>query len=388
MIHTTNFRQAEAFDSLRFRLILGTLIAILIGSGIIADVFSSFLVGVISFFVLTILFFWNATITFTDNPPTGWIPEVRGNYVNELRSWGPTLLPWPGALTINATPMPGGVMHVDFDAKEMIPDDRVTVVIRVHLFYEVDRKNPAQVILIGGIDRAAELLVENLDKLLRQWVTHPEKGPEKIVNDPKMTLDRVRKMPNEAINYLLEELAWDDIARIDSDLPVEALMGYFEGRPALPREEALYRRIENLSPTERDDLRAEVKARIANIDALRMGNMPISIQSAGLTIRMLIVDQIEADGLSAAAIVKVAEANFNKEIKGIEATALADQARILKDYTTNMDPVQAALILQDKIKQTNQVTKIDASQPLLDAGERVITTALENIFNRNRPNNP
>jgi hypothetical protein len=371
------------FESMRSVLIVITVIAILIVSTAIT-IFANFWLGFVAFGCPAILLFaWSSIRSFPANPPTKWIPEVMGVYVNQLKCWGPTILPWTSPFTINATPMPGGIMHVDLESKEMIPNDRVTVVIPVHMFYEIDDDDPVKVIQLGGVDKAAELLRENIDKLLRQWVTHPGKGPQTLgKGKEKMTLDMVRRMNNEATNHILEELAKDDIAVIHSDIPIEALMGYFTKRQMWPREQQWVQEIEKLSEDEREKLRAEIKERNGDIEAFRSGKKPLRVQSVGLIIRQMIVDNIEADGPSAAAVAKVAEANFNAEIKKINAQALADQAATLKPITTTMDPVQAALILEDKVKQTIEVKKYDAAEPLIAMVDGLGRAVIGAIFNR------
>lgn len=382
MADDKNYRTMKQFNRMRWLLIIGTIIlipSVAMLFTILTD--GNVWYGITVFGVLSILFAWTAIRTFSANPPTKWIPEVMGVYVNELKGWGPTLLPWVSSVTIGYTEMPGGIMRADFEPKEMIPDDRVTVVIPVHLYYQIDEKNPVQVILLGGVEKAAELLRENIDKLLRQWVTHPERGPEKLEN-VKMTLDRVRRMNNEATNHILEEFAKDDIAIVPSEIPIEALMGYFEGRRLSPREQQLTDGIKDMPESEREELRKAIRTRMQDIDALRSGNKPIRIQSTGLEIRQMVVDNIEADGPSAVAVAKVAEANFNAEIKQIEARALADQATTLKPITTTMDPVQAALILQGNIKQTVTVSKFDASGPLIAMVDGLGRAAIGAMFSR------
>lgn len=368
------------FETMRLGLVIVTMFLIIIAS-IAASILSNNGIGLAVFFILTILFASNAIRYFPNNPPTRWIPQLRGEYANRLKNWGLTVLPWVSPLTIGFTEMPGGIMHVDFTPEEMIPDDRVTVVIPTHLYYEVDSENPVQVILLGGIEKAAELLQENIDKLLRQWVTHPERGPEKLDNS-KMTLDRVRRMNNEAINYILEELARDDIAIIPSEIPVEALMGYFERRILSPREKALTDGIKDMPEEEREKLREAVNARMEDIEALRAGKKTIEVQSTGLRVRQMVVDNIEAAGLSAAAVAKVAEANFDAEIKQIEAQALADQATKLKPVTTTLDPVQAALILNGTVKENIDVKRFDLGESTLGVANSLGQAVIGAIFGR------
>jgi hypothetical protein len=379
MVNDRNYRTMAEFEAMRLGLIIGTMISIFIIS-IAITALSNFWFGFIGFGgIATVLFACFSIRSFPANPPIKWVPQVVGVYVNQLKRWGPTILPWRSPLTIDFTEMPGGIMHVDFEAKEMIPDDRVTVVIPVHMFYEIDEENPVQVIQLGGVEKAAELLRENIDKLLRQWVTNPEKGPQTLGSgNQKMTLDRVRRMNNEATNHILEELARDDIAVIHSEIPVEALMGYFAKRQMWPREQQWVQTIEGLSEADRETLRLQVRKRNEDIEAIRSGEKPLRVHSVGLLIRQMIVDNIEADGPSAAAIAKVAEANFNAEVQQIEVEALAKQAATLKPLTTTMDSVQAALIFREKIKATLDIKKADASQPVLDALVQGITA----FFNR------
>ena len=365
MANDRNYRTMGEFDAMRWGLIVATMVSIFVVS-IAFTIFGNAWFGFTAFCALTIWFVAASIYTFPSDPPTKWIPLVMGDYVEgKLMWWGPTLLPWRSSLTIDAAPLPGGIMHVDLEPKEMIPADRVTVVIPVHLFYEVDERNAVQVIRLGGVAKAAELLQEYVGKALRQWITHPEKGPEKT-GDAKQTLDWVRGMTNEATNHLLEELAKDDVSVVHSDIPIEALMGIFTGRQLWPREEKWKKEVEALSDREREDLRAKVMERMDDIKAIREGTRkPITITSAGLMIRQMVVENIEPDGPSAAYAAKVAEAHFGKEVKLIEAKALAEQAAIIKPGTTAMDPTQAALILQGKIEQKINVTKLDASDPVV-----------------------
>lgn len=388
MANDKNYRTIEEFERMRRALIGFTIGAIFIVSSVITA-HSNFWYGFVGFGGSAMaLFVWMSVRSFPANPPTKWVPQVMGVYVNELKNWGPTVLPWISSLTIGYTEMPGGIMHADILVKEMIPGDRSTVAIPVHLVYDVDNKNPVQVIQLGGLEQAARLLKEYLEKQIRHWVTHPGKGPQTLgKGKEKMTLDRVRGMSNEVTNHILEALAKDDIAVIHSDIPIEALMGYFGGRQLWPREQQWVSRIEGLSETEKATLRAEVTKRMEDIEAIRSGEKPIRIQSVGLLVRQMVVADIEADGPSAAAIARVAEANFNAEINMIKARNLKNQATVLKGVT-GMDLSETALVNNGTITKTIAKTELDASGPFLKTaqvlGETLIKTLLSRTPTTNR----
>lgn len=380
MASDRNYRTMFQFEMMRWLLIGATIGVILLVSLYITAV-SNFWFGLVGFGgAAVVLFMYFSIHTFSANPATKWIPQVMGVYVNRLKGWGPALLPWTGPLTINATPMPGGIMHKDLDPKEMIPDDRVTVVIPTHMIYEVDDENPVQVILLGGIEKAADLLQEYLEKLIRLWITHPDKGPQALglgVNETKMTLDQVRGMSNEVTNHILEELAKDDIAVIHSDVPTEILIKYFGTKQQFwPREKEWVDKIEKMSATEKAQLRTEVQERMQDIEAIRNGKKPIRVQSVGLIVRRLIVGDIEADGPSAEAVAEVAQENFRAEKNMIKARNLRDQINVLKDVCDN--PEEAAQVNNGTIKKTIEEKNFGLSGPVLTA----IPPFVEAVLNR------
>ena len=250
---------------------------------------------------------------------------------------------------------------------------RTTIVIPSHLFYSIDPENPIQVFLVGGIDKAAKRLLELVDKTLREWVTAPQKGPQKLESS-ELTLDRARQMSNEAINEILESLVNNDLTQIPSEIPTEALLGHFEGRPLSPKETEWIAQYEKKSDTEKAEIKIAAEKRLAEIAAVRNGDMAFAVSSVGLVVRQMVVDNIEPDKLTADQITKVAAERFAAEQRKIRTESLVEQANRFKTVTEDLDPLQAALIEEGTITQTNQVTKFELSPALTQIADGLAKT--------------
>ena len=363
------YKTIELFNAIRFLLTAIPLVLMTAISAYISFV-TNFWFGLSFLLVVGALFAWDSIVIFPDEPPTKWMPEVFGVSVNILKPWGLAWIPLRSSYTIGYTTMPGGIMHADLDPKVLIPGDRTTIIIPTHLFFSVDPENPMQVFLVGGLDNAKLRLLELIGKLLRQWVTSPQKGPEKL-SDTELTLDRARQMSNEAINEILESLVNDDITQIPSGIPTEALLGYFEGRPLSPWEQRCIDDYGKKSEDEKTEIKTATQKRLSEITAVRNGEKTFAVNSVGLIVRQMIVDNIKPDEPTAAFISKVAEEHFAAEQRKIRTESFAQQAERLASVTKDMDPLQAGLIIEGKTDQKIQVNKLEFSP--------AITTILDGI---------
>jgi hypothetical protein len=335
--------------------------------------------GIFALMVFGGLFIYDGYRNFKDIPPTGWMPQVFGRPVNILKPWGPAWIPFRSSFTIGYKAMSRQIMHADLKPAVLIPGDRSTILIPTHMFDAIDPNNPMQLFMVGGIDEAQERLEENIRKILREWVTSPQKGPVAMGNS-QLTLDRARQMNNEAINEILESLAKDQLVAIPSDIPTEVLIGYFTGRPPADWEKECIKVYEAKSAAEKAAIKQAVLKRLDDIAAVKGGKKPIAVHTLGLIILQMIVDNIEPDETTARFVADVAKENFESERRKIRATSFAEMASILKPQTNDLDAMQAAFIAEDKTKQEIKVTKFELSPALSAIADKAVDSAVKDLI--------
>ncbi len=331
-------------------------------------------VGVEIAVILVGLFIWHGFYYVPIDPPTNIIPTVAGVPVNELIEWGWIWCPLRSDFTIGFISMTGEELACRFSTQEMVPGDRAVVVVPIKVYFTIDPENPSQILIVGGFPEVERRLTEQIGEVLRRWIVSKEKGPH--------DLDQARQMGDEAINEILENLIKGDIVHIPSEIPTEALMGFYKNRALRPKELEWKNNVFDKYPDDRkEEINAAMKKLLKFINAVRNGDQSFPLHALGIVIKRLVVDNLEPDATTKETLTTVFKAEADAEAQKITADSIVNEAKgyLNSGVAKTIDPLQATLIKRKLAGQNTQVNKIEldlSMQTLAEALFSPITRAI------------
>jgi len=334
-------------------------------------------VGLEVFALLTGLFIWHGFYYIPIDPPTNIIPTVAGVPVNQLKEWGWIWCPLRSDLTIGFISMTGEELASRFSTSEMVPGDRAVVVVPIKVYYRIDPENPAQILIVGGFPEVERRLNEQIGEVLRRWIVSKEKGPH--------NLDQARQMGDEAINEILENLIKGDVLRIPSEIPSEALMGFYKNRSLNPKEQEWKSKVFDKYPADKqDELNVAMGKRLKFINAVRNGDQSFPLHALGIVIKRLVVDNLEPDSDTKATLAGVFKAEADAEAQKITAASIVKEAKkyAKAGIAKSTDPLQATLIKRKLTTQDINVTRVELDLSTQNLIETVLGPISKSLANK------
>lgn len=320
-----------------------------------------------------VYFLWSSLYYIRADPPEKAIPMVNGKYVNQLVGPKWILIPLKGPLLLDYKIVDAKEFALEFEVKEVLPD-RTEIVIPISIYFSIDPHNPVQTIIIGGIGQVGPRLQKQVDSLLRRWILSTQRGPQDF--------DQARQMSEEAVNQILESLTGDDIHRIPSEIPSEALIGFlFKARPLSLKEQEWKTKFDALTESEKNEIRLAAKERLDEINQLRNGKSVFALHSMGIVVKRLVAGNIEPSPTTKIATDKVAAAKFDAEAQSIQAESVRKEAAAYTGVDSK-DALRWTLVRRGAIKEDVDVNRIEASNEIIEAAKGLAGQIIEAIVGK------
>jgi hypothetical protein len=332
------------------------------------------------------------------NPPQKGIPMLFGRLINHLLPAGWYALPFRGKIFVDIVPVPGEEMSINWNIDIRTPDSHYNR-IPFFIYFRVDDENPVQFIIAGNKDEVMKKIQSQIEEIVREWITSPNKGPK--------TWRQARQATEETLNTVLKSLFardMDRINKIDTEIPTEILFKYFnppaslEGKDLTEFQEKMEpwrAALANLqSRPDFANIRDAVQRRREIILKARNGQMAAGdinfravIAGMGVLVTRIGLSNIEPTGKTADGVDEVALATLTQEKETINAATTAIQGAQFVDEVKKMtdilgDPKEARRAVSVRRKFTEE--KVAENQvslsPDLTAAIKEISMAAINLL--------
>ena len=387
----------ERFNALRHAVFFAIAIIIAIIALAIGGAYG-FLLGLAALFVAEGLFIGTSIVVVPANPPTKAIPKLFGRLVDHLIPAGWYILPFRGDLFVDVVMITGEELSLRWDIEIRTPDNHY-IVIPFFIYFRVDNENPIQFLIAGNKDVVTQKIKDQIEEILREWITSPSKGPQ--------TWREARRATEVTLNAVLKSLFEDDLERINhipSEIPTEILFLHFYPPRSFANDEDRDKYLDKmrmwevqlaaLSPDDEADVRTAIERRRNIIRRARNGNIEdfrAVISGMGVLVTRIGLSNIEPTGETSKGVDRVALATLDREKTQIDA----DATRIKGDqFRTEVGAMQNVLGDAKEARRAVSVrqglTKEDVKEQQFSLGPDMLPALgdiLRTLLSRNRGGN-
>jgi regulator of protease activity HflC (stomatin/prohibitin superfamily) len=337
-------------------------------------------VGLISGGLLTFLFVYSSIRVVPADPPHKAILVFLGKrqkiVLNEGWNWLPL-----SPIIFDAILIEVRKVNQDLTEQEVRTPDYASLLMKISITWTPGRKgtNEEQAealieYLNSGEKEGVKTIIEDVIKdRLRAWAFSEEGGP----SDWKEAIGA----KDDAVAILLKAILGDELPRVDSDIPTQVLLRYFQGLKPLRIQaetygknwEVLEQELNKLSEDSRRILKEQVERRLMVIKKIRRGNGAFYMPSLGITINRFTIDEIALSGQTKEAVESRAREAYEREADEIEIRNVLQRTReLMQDLGISAE--QALEIVQTergKVVKSIKEGKINISPETRETLERI-----------------
>lgn len=328
------------------------------------------------------LFIAHGIVEVPIDPPTKAMPIFRQKPVLRLLPPGWYFLPLKGDFFFNFILVNGEEIDLSWEVIIRAPD-YCYINIPFFLYYFIDQENPLQYLIAGQRATIEKKLKQQIEEILREWITSPSKGPQNWME--------ARQAAEETVNAVLEILFDRDLARVNpisSEIPTEILFKCFDPQRKLSAAEkkAWKPKLDALTDTERRKLEGAVTRRHDIIKRARNGNLTefrAVFAGMGVVISRIGLSNIEPIGKTADGVDEVVQAGFDKEKVEKDATAFREAVGKLKDVLGDAKEArEAESVRRGFTKEEIKENQFSLGPEMTQAAERVALAAIDALSKR------
>ncbi len=317
---------------------------------VIGTISGSFIIACGSFAGILGFFISQGLAEIPASPANKGILMTGGKLENKLLPPGWYFLPLRSKLSFEIVLVPGIEVALRFPVEIRTPDSH-DINIPFFIYFIVDPRNPKAFIDAGDMDEVKKKIQDQIEEILREWITSPNKGPQ--------TWREARKATEETANIILEMMFHANFPRISEEFPTEILFKYFDERLTKDDEKKWGERLNNLNETERERLKIVLVKRIQDIEEIKTGRQSLSLclDMLGVRVTRIGLSNIEPIGATADGVNKVALAQLNADAAKIDAGNFQEEVGDLKEILGDAKEARKAAsvrrgITKEEIKES------------------------------------
>jgi regulator of protease activity HflC (stomatin/prohibitin superfamily) len=385
------------FNALRLGAMIGGLVAIALLAAAISIGTMDVYFGLGFLFIGGGLFIGTAIAEVQANPPQKGIPMVSGSLINHLLPASWYFVPFRGKVFVDIIPVTGEEIPVRWTIEIRTPDNHF-IAIPFFIYFRVDDSNPVEFLVAGNLDAVTQKIKDQIEEILREWITSPTKGPQ--------TWREARRATEETLNTVLESLFATDLNKVNNliepfgeYIPTEILFKHYFPPQGLTQEEER-RLIEKKLPWE-DKLRRlprevppALQRRRDIIADARNGHMDeigpefrAAICGLGILVTRIGLSNIEPTGKTAEGVDNVALAQLDKEKAvivaektTIEGEQFHREVRAMNDIIPDGREARRAVSVRQKLTKEEVTEKQISISPQMTDAVREIGMAIVNAI--------
>ena len=320
------------------------------------------------------IFFGYGIVMVSVDPPTKAMPVFRQKAVLHLLPPGYYFLPLRSDFFFTLVLMSGQEFRLDVKVVIRTPDS-CKVEIPFFLYFFIDELNPRQYIIAGKLEAIKEKLKDQIEEILREWITSPSKGPQ--------TWMEARQAQEETVNAVLEILFDRDLARVNpisSEIPTEILFKWLDPQRKLTKieEETWKPKIDALFSNADTKRRIEesVAKRHKLIERVKNGDLTefrLVVAGMGIVISRLGLSNIEPAEETAKGVDEAVEATFARKKVEQQTGALNDAVVKVKETLGDGKEARKAVSVllgftKEEIKEQQFSFSPDMTQAMKEIG--------------------